>query len=140
MVALSFLEKENAMFVRSLKDVEGTDHFVEWGSGTSHRLLTEGDGMGFTVCHTVVRARTVSLIQYRNHLEACYCIGGEGEIEDMKGNVFSIGKGDIYVLDQNDKHYLRGGRDTDLILISIFNPPLKGTERHNLDDPSGSAY
>ncbi len=128
------------MFVRSLQDVEATDYFVEWGSGTSHRLLTEKDGMGFTVCHTVVRANTVSLLEYRNHLEACYCIDGEGEVEDMEGNVYPICKGDIYVLDKHDKHYLRGGRDQDLILVSVFNPPLKGTERHNLNNSSGSAY
>ena len=65
---------------------------------------------------------------------------GHGEVEDMQGKVFPINKGDIYVLDQHDKHYLRGGKDEDLILVSIFNPPLKGTERHNLNDPSGSAY
>ncbi|MBD9639677.1 ectoine synthase [Ensifer sp. ENS07] len=128
------------MFVRSLQQIEATDHFVEWGSGTSHRLLTERDGMGFTVCHTVVRAGTVSLLEYRNHLEACYCIAGHGEVEDMQGKVFPINKGDIYVLDQHDKHFLRGGKDEDLILVSIFNPPLQGTERHNLNDPSGSAY
>lgn len=43
------------MFVRSLNDVEKTDYFVDWGNGTSHRMLTEADGMGFTVCHTVVK-------------------------------------------------------------------------------------
>ncbi|MBB4289084.1 L-ectoine synthase [Rhizobium leguminosarum] len=128
------------MYVRSLKDVEATDYFVEWGNGTSHRLLTEKDGMGFTVCHTIVRANTVSLLEYRQHLEACYCIAGEGEVEDMQGTVFPIRQGDIYVLDKHDRHLLRGGRDQDLILVSVFNPPLKGSERHNLSDPSGSAY
>ena len=128
------------MFVRSLNDVEATENYVHWGNGTSHRLLTEKDKMGFTVCHTIVRAGTQSELQYRNHLEACYCIGGEGEVEDMNGTVFPIRKGDIYVLDENDRHYLRGGKNTDLILVSVFNPPLKGTERHNLSDPTGSAY
>lgn len=128
------------MFVRSLKDVEKTEYFVEWGGGTSHRLLTEKDGMGFTVCHTVVRANTSSLLEYRNHLEACYCIAGEGEVLDMDGNAYPIRPGDIYVLDKHDKHYLRGGRDQDLILVSVFNPPLKGTERHNLKGTEGSAY
>jgi L-ectoine synthase len=128
------------MFVRSLSDVEKTQFFVEWGAGTSHRLLTEKDGMGFTVCHTVVRAGTESLLHYRNHLEACYCIAGEGEVEDMDGNVYPIRPGDIYVLDQNDRHYLRGGKDTDLILVSIFNPPLKGSERHDLTKQNGSSY
>jgi L-ectoine synthase len=96
--------------------------------------------MGFTVCHTIVRANTVSLLEYRQHLEACYCIAGEGEVEDMDGTVFPIRQGDIYVLDKHDKHLLRGGRDQDMILVSVFNPPLEGSERHNLNDPSGSAY
>ena len=128
------------MFVRSLNDVEKTDYFVDWGNGTSHRMLTEADGMGFTVCHTVVKKGSESLLEYRNHLEACYCIGGEGEVEDMNGNVYPIKVGDIYVLHQHDKHYLRGGQATDLILVSVFNPPLKGTERHNLKGDGSSAY
>ena len=128
------------MFTRNLKDVEGTEHHVDWGNGTSHRLLTRADQMGFTVCHTVVRAGSESLLQYRNHLEACYCIAGEGEVEDMAGRVTPIRPGDIYVLDQHDRHYLRGGRDSDLVLVSIFNPPLNGHERHDLENPDGSAY
>ena len=128
------------MFVRSLDDVAQTDFFVDWGNGTSHRLLTEQDGMGFTVCHTVVRAGTDSKLHYRNHLEACYCIGGRGEIEDINGNVMPIHVGDIYVLDQHDKHYLRASRDQDLVLVSVFNPPLRGDEVHRLDDADGSAY
>ena len=129
------------MFVRNLKQVEEGEYFVEWGNGTSHRLLTDQDGMGFTVCHTVVRAGTESLLEYRNHLEACYCIEGAGEVEDMDGNIYPIKTGDIYVLDKHDKHFLRGGADRDLILVSIFNPPLNGTERHSLDgDDHGSAY
>jgi L-ectoine synthase len=114
--------------------------------------------MGFTLCHTVVRAGTESLLHYRNHLEACYCIAGEGEVEDMQGNVFPIRPGDIYVLDQHDRHYLRGGKEQDLILVSVSNPPLRGgkeqdlilvsvsnpplrgDERHNLNDSQGSAY
>ncbi len=55
----------------------------------------------------------------------------------MDGNVFPIRKGDMYVL---DKHFLRGERDKDMILVSIFNPPLTRTERHKLDDPAGSTY
>lgn len=128
------------MFVRSLSDVERTERFVDWGNGTSHRLLTESDGMGFTVCHTVVRRGSESLLHYRNHLEACYCIDGDGEVEDMAGTVHAIRKGDIYVLNDHDRHILRASRDADLVLVSVFNPPLKGTERHNLNDPDGSAY
>ena len=58
----------------------------------------------------------------------------------VDGTVHSIGKGDIYVLDNHDRHYLRGGEDTDLVLVSVFNPPLQGNGRHNLSGDGGSAY
>jgi L-ectoine synthase len=128
------------MFVRSIAELRGTEREVEWGNGLSYRLLVAADGMGFTVCHTIVRAGTEALLEYRNHLEACYCIAGEGEVEDMDGHKFPIKPGDIYVLDKHDKHYLRGGSREDLVLVSVFNPPLKGTERHNLKDSAASTY
>lgn len=96
--------------------------------------------MGFTVCHTVVAAGTTSLLEYRNHLEACDCIAGKGEVEDMEGTVYAIRPGDIYVLDKHDQHYHRGGKSTELVLVSVFNPPLRGDERHRLDGSAGSAY
>ncbi len=128
------------MFIRSLEDVANTEHFVDWGNGTSHRLLTQADQMGFTVCHTVVNKGSESLLEYKNHLEACYCIAGRGEVEDMQGNRYRIVPGVVYVLDQHDKHYLRADPDIDLILVSVFNPPLKGNERHNLSGGDSSAY
>jgi L-ectoine synthase len=129
------------MFVRNLSDVAKTENFVDWGNGTSHRLLTEKDNMGFTVCHTVVKSGSESRLQYKNHLEACYCIGGKGEVVDIKkGVTFKINVGDIYVLNDHDDHYLRASYDQDLILVSVFNPPLKGTESHNLNGEDGSAY
>ena len=116
------------MFVRNKSDVEKTPYFVEWGAGTSHRLLTERDAMGFTLCHTIVRAGTESLLHYRNHLEACYCIAGEGEVEDMQGNIFPIRPGDIYVLDQHDRHLLRGGKEQTIYYFSKDERADTGTE------------
>ena len=124
------------MFTRSRNDVEK----VEWGGGTSERVLTAKDNMGFAVAHTVVRAGTESKLQYRNHLEACYCIGGSGEVEDTEGNVYPITPGTIYVLDEHDAHYLRGGKDEDLILVSIFNPAITGDEKHTLSEDGFSSY
>lgn len=128
------------MFVRSIGELEGTSREVDWGNGKSYRFLIAADNTGFTVCHTIVKAGTESLLQYRAHVEACYCIGGEGEIEDLEGKVYPIKPGDMYVLDQHDKHYLRGGETTDLILVSVFNPPLIGHEKHNLNNPDASSY
>ena len=75
------------VYVRSVNDLAGTERDIDWGNGKSFRLLIAADNMGFTVCHTTVRVGTESLLQYRAHLEACYCITGEGEVEDSRGNV-----------------------------------------------------
>jgi L-ectoine synthase len=128
------------MYVRSVNEVRGTARDVDWGNGRSYRLLVAADNMGFAVCHTIIKAGTESLLQYRSHLEACYCIDGEGEVEDSEGNVFPIKPGDLYVLDQHDRHYLRGGKGKDLIVVSIFNPPLTGDEKHDLSNPGASSY
>ncbi|MEV5968470.1 ectoine synthase [Streptomyces sp. NPDC051921] len=124
------------MFVRSLDDVAP----VEWGNGLSTRLLTKSDGMGFAVCDTVVRQGTTSALQYRNHLEACYCIGGSGEVVEKDGTRHKIVPGTIYVLNEHDPHYLVASDYEDLHLVSIFNPPIVGDEKHTLSEDGFSQY
>lgn len=125
------------MFTRSRSDVEA----VNWGNGTSERLLTLSDSLGFTVAHTIVRAGTRSALQYRNHLEACYCIAGRGAVESEDGTRrFEILPGTLYALDEHDRHYLIASEEADLELVSIFNPPLSGRERHVLDAAGFSSY
>lgn len=128
------------MIVRSLNDVEKTPHFVDFGNGTSHRLLTKSDNMGFTVCHTIVKAGTVSELEYRNHLEACYCVSGYGEVEEMDGTRHAIAPGTLYALDKHDRHLIKVGPQADMVLVSVFNPPLEGTETHRLDAAVPSSY
>lgn len=114
---------------------------VEWGNGTSYRFLLEPDGMGFTLCHTVVRAGTSSLLQYRRHLEACYCIAGRGSVVTGDGAVtHELHPGVMYALDSHDQHFLIAPPDSDLELISVFTPPLKGDERHQLNSHTFSQY
>ena len=125
------------MFTRSIDDVPK----VDWGQGTSQRILTKADGMGFAVAHTVVRAGTVAKLQYKNHLEACYCIGGSGAIYNAdKSTRFEITPGVIYVLNEHDAHYLTASDHEDLILVSIFNPPINGDEAHSLSEDGFSSY
>ncbi|GAB4052441.1 ectoine synthase [Catellatospora paridis] len=112
---------------------------VDWGNGTSFRLLVAKDNMGFAVAHTVVRAGSKSPLQYRNHLEACYCISGRGQVIS-DGVTHEIEPGVIYALDQHDEHFLIADPDADMELISVFNPPLQGHERHNLDADGYSEY
>ncbi|WP_354598025.1 ectoine synthase [Streptomyces sp. JL1001] len=124
------------MIIRSVDDVVP----VQWGNGTSHRLLTQADEMGFAVAVTLVRAGTTSALQYRNHLEACFCVAGSGEVVEKDGTHHKILPGMIYALDQHDPHYLVASDDEDLHLISVFNPPIVGNEKHTLSDDGFSQY
>lgn len=113
---------------------------VNWGNGLSYRVLVQADGMGFTLAHTVVRAGTRSRMRYHRHLEACYCIKGKGEIIDEHGTSHIIEPNTLYALDKHDAHTLVAAPTDDLHLISIFNPPLTGTEKHTLTSDGYSGY
>jgi L-ectoine synthase len=130
------------VIVRALKEIEGTDRDVLWGNGHSRRLLLERDQMGYSLTDTIVDAGSDSLLEYRNHLEACYCIEGEGEVEDERGQVYPLAPGTMYALDKHDRHHLRA--KTRMRLVCVFVPPLIGTESHRLEgatkDGSGSGY
>ena len=124
------------MIVRSLSDVEG----VEWGNGISKRFLVAKDGMGYSLTDTTVKAGTRSPLEYRNHLEACYCIGGSGLVVDSDGNEYSIEPGTMYALDQHDAHYLVASPLEDLHLVCVFIPALEGHEAHNFAELEFSNY
>ena len=124
------------MIVRNIDSVR----CVDWGNGLSRRFLTESDGLGYTVTDTIVRAGTKSRLEYRRHLEACYCIAGNGEIVDMNGNSHPITPGTLYALDQHDAHWLIASPEEDLRLVCMFTPALRGDERHNLDSSEFSQY
>jgi L-ectoine synthase len=126
------------MIVRTLREIAGTERDVNWGNGQSRRFLLERDGMGFAFMETLILAGTDIFIQYRNHLEACYCVEGSGEIEDELGNKHPIERGTLYALDKHDPHKLRAW--TDMRLISVFNPPIRGDEKHNLAGDETSSY
>lgn len=117
------------MIVRSLHDVVGTDRDVEGDGWRSRRLLLAADGMGFSLHDTTVAAGAELELEYPHHLEACYCVSGSAEIEDLaSGQRHVIGPGVAYALDRHDRHVLRAS--SELRLVCVFNPALAGTERH----------
>ncbi|MEC4815367.1 MAG: ectoine synthase [Scytonema sp. PMC 1069.18] len=126
------------MIVRNLQQLVGTERDVAWGNGRSRRFLIETDGMGYSLTDTVIDAGSESLLQYNNHLEACYCIEGEGEVESMDGTIYPIKVGTMYALDGHDQHYLRA--KTNMRLVCVFSPALRGNESHNLRSDGGSSY
>lgn len=126
------------MFVRTLNEIIGTERDVAWGNGQSRRLLIEADNMGFALLDTIVNAGTDLEIQYKNHLEAVYCIEGKGSITDLATDTeYEIKPGVMYVLNNHDLHRLCATED--LRLICVFNPPLKGDEKHDMTKP-GTSY
>lgn len=119
------------MIVKTLDEIIGTENETEAENWTSRRLLLAKDKMGFSVHDTIIKAGTETHIWYQNHLEAVYCIEGNGEIETVKdGKVYPIKAGTIYALDQHDEHYLRGGTE-DMRMVCVFNPPVTGRETHD---------
>lgn len=118
------------MIVRKLEEARNSDRYVKTDTWESTRLLLKNDKMGFSFHITTIYAGTETLIHYQNHLEAVYCISGEVEVETVAdGKKYRITPGTIYVLDQHDKHYLRG--ITEGQLACVFNPPLHGKEVHD---------
>ncbi|HLW26881.1 MAG TPA: ectoine synthase [Kiloniellales bacterium] len=118
------------MIVRDLAEARTTRRHVESKGWDSTRLLLKSDNMGFSFHITTIYAGGDLPMHYKNHLEAVYCISGEGEIEDLAtGEVHQIRPGVLYALDKNDKHILRGR--TEMTMACVFNPPLNGREVHD---------
>jgi L-ectoine synthase len=71
-------------------------------------------------------------LQYKHHLEACYCLEGEADLVDLaSGEHHTIAPGTMYALDEHDRHTLTVQRD--LRLVCVFNPALTGAEVHDAD-------
>ena len=122
------------MIVRTLDEVIGTDRDVEGEGWRSRRLLLRVDGMGYSLHDTTVATGAEMEMEYRNHLEACYCLEGEAEVTDLAtGERHRIVPGTMYALDQHDRHTMRV--ISELRLVCVFNPALTGSETH---DASGA--
>jgi L-ectoine synthase len=120
------------VIVRTLQEVLDTPNDVRAATWASRRLLVAVDGLPFSLHDTIVHAGTETRMQYRHHVEAVYCIEGEGELEECdRGTVHPIGPGTVYCLNSNDRHVLRAR--TRLRLVCVFSPALAGPERHDSD-------
>ncbi len=119
------------MIVKHLEDVIGTQDDVDTPTWNARRLLLKKDGMGFSMHDTIIKAGTETLIWYKNHLEAVYCIEGEGEIDVGGDRVYPIRPGTLYALNGHEKHLLRAKRE--MRMVCVFNPPLTGREVHDKD-------
>lgn len=121
------------MIVRDIKEVIGTEREVKGSGWTSRRMLLRKEGMGFSFHETIIPAGAEVDIWYKNHLEAVYCVAGDGSIKDLStGDTHQIYDGVMYALNEHDRHVLYGG-EKDMRLICVFNPPVTGRETHDAD-------
>lgn len=120
------------MIVTTIDDCIRDAKFVDFDCGISVRPIVEEHKMGYSVHKTIMKAGVVGNWHYKQHLETCYCIKGLGALINSETNERHIIKPDtIYALNDHDKHTLEVYED--MVLISIFNPPVIGHEIHNPD-------
>jgi len=120
------------MIVRRIDELHDTDREVEASTWVSRRFLLARDGMGFSMHDTLLYAGTETEMEYKHHVEAVYCIEGEGEIQLLPdGPSYPIRPGTLYALDGNERHVLRA--KSQLRMVCVFNPPVTGTEVHGPD-------
>jgi len=118
------------MIVKHLENVIGTEFDIDTPTWNSRRLILKKDNVGFSLHDTVIKAGTETMIWYKHHIEAVYCVEGEGEIELIDTQeTYSIRPGTLYVLNGHEKHWLRG--KTDMRMVCVFNPPCTGQEVHD---------
>lgn len=128
------------MIIRKMDELSNDGRSIEWGNGQSHRFLVEKDGMGYSLTETHINPNTSSTLEYKNHLESCYCIGGGGKVvDDQTGEEHEIKAGTMYALDKHDRHQLVAGEDG-MRLVCMFTPALRGNEVHKLNADGSSSY
>jgi L-ectoine synthase len=126
------------MIIKSREELTGSGREVAWGNGISMRFLVESDGCPFTITHTTVDAGSESHLCYERHLEACYCIEGEGEVAGEGGVVSQLRPGVLYSPARGEPHHLRAR--SELHLVCVFSPALEGSECHSLGADGYSSY
>jgi L-ectoine synthase len=118
------------VIVKHLSDLDGTERDIETPNWRSRRLVLAREGVGFSFHDTVIYAGTESTFWYANHVEAVYCVGGEGTlVNDETGESFEITDGTLYLLNGHEHHTVRA--KTDLRMACVFNPPVTGREVHD---------
>lgn len=129
------------MFVKTLTELKANGKEVVHGDGKLRavRLLTKSDGMGFSVSDVRCAAGLDAVLWYKHHWEANYIVEGSGTLEELSsGQVWQLEPGDVYIVGPMDRHRVRV--EQDLHAVSIFNPPLTGTEdydEYGSFEPSG---
>ena len=120
------------MIIKRKEDIVGTKGDASGERWRSIRLLHEEDGMKVTLTDSILEAGFEMQLWQKNHLEACYCIEGEGTVEEIdSGKVHDIGPGTLYAMNNHDRHRIKA--KTKMHILCTFYPALTGHEVHDSD-------
>ncbi|MEE9196175.1 MAG: ectoine synthase [Alphaproteobacteria bacterium] len=120
------------MIVKTKEDVMGTKGEARGNKWRSLRLLHKEDGMGVTLTDTILEPGFEMDLWQKNHLEACYCIEGEGTVEELEnGKTHEVKPGTLYAMNEHDRHRIRA--ITRMRIVCTFYPALTGDEVHDAD-------
>ena len=122
------------MLIRTMDQLEAQGRVVSISHGNSSavRLLTKSDGVGFSVSEARASAGKSSDLWYKNHWEANLILDGTLDVTDhASGDTHRLEPGALYLVGPADRHRIEAADGVHL--ISVFNPPLTGSERHDED-------
>ena len=122
------------MIVTNRRDLLGTARDACGPGWESVRMLVKSDGMGFSMTDTTVLPGAVLTLQYKNHMEACFCVSGRGKVTVMEtGESYEIRPGVLYAPNAHDRHEVCVIGAEPLKLVCTFSPALEGDEVHQAD-------
>ena len=122
------------MFVKTVEDVRAAGHELALAGGaiTSTRYLSAADNLGFSLHGVRLKAGVAVELWYKHHWEANLILEGALDLKDhASGETHHLGPGALYLVGPADRHRIEAVGDVHL--ISVFNPPLTGRERHDED-------
>ena len=124
------------MFVRNIDDITSDDKVLTYKTEVANlrsvRLLTKDDQCGFSISDVRVQGEWSVDLHYKNHVEVNYVVSGKGKVMDLSsGEGWELGPGSLYVVGPKDRHQMTTEGDTHL--VSIFNPAVTGSEKHDAD-------
>lgn len=129
---LTRLVEYSSVIVKRKENVTGTKGDASGDRWRSLRLLHEEDGMGVTLTDSILEPGFEMILWQKNHLEACYCIEGEGTVEELDtGTVHDVKPGTLYAMNEHDRHRIRA--KSRMRIICTFFPALTGHEVHDAD-------
>lgn len=122
------------MFVKSADEMRaaGKELVVAGGKARTIRMLTQADNVGFGLSDVHFDAGAEAVLWYKHHWEANHILAGTCEVTDLTTKQsWRLTPSMAYYVGPKDRHKLRA--ITDVHLLSVFSPALKGDEQHDAD-------